>query len=460
MIFPTEAILEAREALRRSPTPEQTPDAALLEKHLAIDPDFGPALLGLATRRAKDGDADDAERLLRRGMTAHPCDYKFLMMLAGVLNRKAAGNALAPALLELAAAKLLSRPDEIDRVAGLGIAPPRFADPDSLRELAAELHALRDSEPPEVTAELKAYRLIHELEEALGNQLERELVDAILAERDACRPLLIGVLRGLAEGELPDGGEMMGEAALALLGEIGDPDSLPALVQFAGVDDRGVSDAADWALKRIAGQHPAEALAVFRNFDRRMTGAERACMAEIIAVMPATPGKSDALAALFENFGVVDTSERTDIFVMVSAAMLHAAGKAAPALIRDAQQHLGALLPKDARKAVDDLLRAWTSDPSLFEIEPDPPSTVYDICCADRLDGYSDEEDEEEEGDEEDDEGGEEEENGHVHGPGCSHHHAAPPGRNEPCWCGSGKKYKKCHLEADEAARHEPRGEQ
>lgn len=24
------------------------------------------------------------------------------------------------------------------------------------------------------------------------------------------------------------------------------------------------------------------------------------------------------------------------------------------------------------------------------------------------------------------------------------------PGRNEPCWCGSGKKYKKCHLYEDE----------
>jgi len=22
-------------------------------------------------------------------------------------------------------------------------------------------------------------------------------------------------------------------------------------------------------------------------------------------------------------------------------------------------------------------------------------------------------------------------------------------GRNDPCWCGSGKKYKKCHYEAD-----------
>jgi hypothetical protein len=28
-------------------------------------------------------------------------------------------------------------------------------------------------------------------------------------------------------------------------------------------------------------------------------------------------------------------------------------------------------------------------------------------------------------------------------------------GRNAPCWCGSRKKYKKCHLEADLAARDE-----
>ena len=28
-------------------------------------------------------------------------------------------------------------------------------------------------------------------------------------------------------------------------------------------------------------------------------------------------------------------------------------------------------------------------------------------------------------------------------------------GRNAPCWCGSGKKYKKCHLGADEKAEVE-----
>jgi len=32
----------------------------------------------------------------------------------------------------------------------------------------------------------------------------------------------------------------------------------------------------------------------------------------------------------------------------------------------------------------------------------------------------------------------------------------AKPGRNDPCWCGSGQKYKKCHLEADEGSGDAP----
>jgi SEC-C motif len=59
----------------------------------------------------------------------------------------------------------------------------------------------------------------------------------------------------------------------------------------------------------------------------------------------------------------------------------------------------------------------------------------------------------------------------HVHGPDChhdhgdhdhgdGHHHAGPipyrretpkPGRNDPCFCGSGRKFKKCHGAADAA---------
>ncbi|SDI03116.1 SEC-C motif-containing protein [Pseudomonas benzenivorans] len=41
---------------------------------------------------------------------------------------------------------------------------------------------------------------------------------------------------------------------------------------------------------------------------------------------------------------------------------------------------------------------------------------------------------------------------GHVHGPHCNHSHQEPVrnalkdvGRNDPCPCGSQKKFKKCH---------------
>ena len=34
---------------------------------------------------------------------------------------------------------------------------------------------------------------------------------------------------------------------------------------------------------------------------------------------------------------------------------------------------------------------------------------------------------------------------------------AATPGRNDPCHCGSGKKYKQCHLAADEAKARQAR---
>ena len=33
---------------------------------------------------------------------------------------------------------------------------------------------------------------------------------------------------------------------------------------------------------------------------------------------------------------------------------------------------------------------------------------------------------------------------------------SARPGRNEPCWCGGGKKYKKCHLATDDAGETSP----
>jgi len=35
-----------------------------------------------------------------------------------------------------------------------------------------------------------------------------------------------------------------------------------------------------------------------------------------------------------------------------------------------------------------------------------------------------------------------------------------PPGRNDPCHCGSGKKYKQCHLDKDEAVARAKRSKE
>lgn len=35
-------------------------------------------------------------------------------------------------------------------------------------------------------------------------------------------------------------------------------------------------------------------------------------------------------------------------------------------------------------------------------------------------------------------------------------HHSERPGRNEPCWCGSAKKYKRCHLDSDARTGAQP----
>jgi hypothetical protein len=165
----------------------------------------------------------------------------------------------------------------------------------------------------------------------------------------------------------------------------------------------------------------------------------------LIATMPDTPGRTEALQALLDRFEAVEEDVRSETFVVIAAAMLTVMGKAAPPVIRQLIQKTAGL-PSEAQAEVNDLLKAYAAEPEAFSLPPeDKVPSVYDICCTDRIDRLASEEEEEGE---------------HVHGPGCNHDHGPSdgmtsnmPGRNDPCWCGSGKKYKKCHLEEDEAQR-------
>lgn len=451
MIFPTESVETARRELAEKLESGVIEPAQAFAELLSDDPENRVALFELARFSQAAGDYAAAETYARRGLAAHAFDYRFYVQLSGILAAHKGETALAAGLMEIGILKLLGDPHSMEdaerlrrmgKFAGTAV---EFSDPASLEPLAADLAVQREHEPPAVSDELFPYRQVHELHEALGNELDRGLVDAILAEGPRCRPLLTSALRGIAEDYLPEGGDLVCEAALALLGEIGDPASMLDLVSFAVVDDKALSDIATWALLRIASRKPAACLAALAGFSRSTGGTERACIAETIATMPPTPGKTEAYLALLENFGMVSEAERTDTFVVVSAALVATLGKQAAAVIRKALAETPGL-PADTRPAVDDLLKAYAADPAAFAIEEEGAvPSVYDICCADRIAAYEEEEDTD----------GEE----HVHGPGCDHDHdheahaPALPGRNDPCWCGSGRKYKKCHLAQDEATR-------
>ena len=87
------------------------------------------------------------------------------------------------------------------------------------------------------------------------------------------------------------------------------------------------------------------------------------------------------------------------------------------------KQHAGEL-SRESRSSIRDIRREAPDGP--LAAEP-TDITIRQICC------------------EEPDAGDDEEESVRpVVRP------APKPGRNDPCWCGSGKKYKKCHLDQDQ----------
>ena len=92
------------------------------------------------------------------------------------------------------------------------------------------------------------------------------------------------------------------------------------------------------------------------------------------------------------------------------------------ALAASIEQRYAADLTSASRRELKDIRRQLKEEPPYVD-ELDPTS-IYDLCCTAFEPADEDE----------------------------PIVRATPKiGRNDPCWCGSGKKYKKCHLEADEA---------
>lgn len=293
---------------------------------LEVDPDNALALYVVAMEQFQDGQQDRAAELCWRALNAQPTRTMGYVGVANALTQGGIDPELGRSMGNLALRRLVRDPLSPVLEDRWMVKLRESLGPEVDREFSiAAADALSMStrnEPQRVTDALQAYRLVQEVIDRPEEGIAPEIVDRILCV-PACAPLLVGVLRDWAREEFDDGAAA--EAALGLLGEIGDPSVLPQVVEFKGVNDEGMAEAAVWAAYRIAVRHPDEV---------------------------------EQAAHLTLPSGVL---------------------------------------------------------------------TVYDFCCYDMS--------------------GEEEVEQSL----------PKPGRNDPCWCGSGKKYKKCHLAEDEARDRQSR---
>ena len=400
MIFPPDSICEFRRELAHKMNAGALDDGEAFRQALAVDPRDPAALEFLALAAEEAGDRTLAAQLAHRWIEANPVSHEGYALLGRVLS----DAPLAAAYAALGKSKLHFDPEaQAEPEPGDTAAPP-----------------LGSGEEPEAVArELQPHRLLHELFVAGLDAIDATLIDRVLAHGADCAPLLLGVLNAYGEDLLNDTGDGLVVRSLALLGEIGDPAALSALARFVPLEDDTIGGAARWAFLRIARRRPAEALDIVRQLSIGAEALDLAALAQQLCLMPDVRGRSEVLLSLADDLAEFDKDE-TDLVIvsMLTSAYVMHGDASEPAATIEARH--GALLSREARKELKSL-RAEIEEARREIAEAEEPS-IYEVC----LEGFDVVDDQ-------------------------PFQRAEPKlGRNEPCWCGSGKKYKKCHLDSDE----------
>ena len=436
MLFLSESIIESRPRLLRDVDRGKITSEQAYRRLLDLEPDDHIALLGMSRLRREAGDLAGAEDYLWRAAQAQPCTWPPYLELSELLSGQ---EALSQGLAELALSKLLLDEEGLE---ALGPNPIPFGldDIEGYKDLSKHeqielvveaLRRRRDLEPVPVTARLRPYRLIHQLQDA--EDVDAQLVDALVQEGESIVPLLVGVLRGWAQSFLPEDDEDVVENTLALLGEIGHAGTIPHLLEFAVLDNVDLSGAAGWALDRIIETDRKQAARVMGEIAPGLGANERILVLERLLLHPGLDASGELLARLSENLDRMPTPDLGAFLPTLVGAMIAARGRAGVEPARTLMRH-SARLPRKSRRECDDLIEALGAREALPPLPAKPSAwTVYDICAGKAV-WEADEEEEQED----------------FALPPEPVLRRPTPGRNDPCWCGSGKKYKKCHLDSDE----------
>ena len=451
MLFTPDSIIKARRALFAQMEAGTLTREQAFRQALELDPFDAVALAAVGEERYEAGDLAGAAEYCWRAGSANPCRFEPWFKLCACLPGES--QAFRDGLLELGALKTLRDPEGVEQFEKAFKNKPVAADfPDgeeALEIMAKALFEKRRDEPEEVSQRLRPYRLVDDLLEMAEDGLHRDLVDEILEDGARSVPPLIGVLRAMATGSLPKGDPSPIVSSLALLGEIGDPAVLPELIECCTVNDVDIKGASHWAAKRIASRRPEASLDAIRKLVPTADVDQRRAIALALSHFPEQPGKRDCLLGLLDGLTAFAKSERYELFLAVALALRFSEGAKGRELAWSLLSRHAAVLPKRTRAELREAFKVYDAmDQSAPVPGEGPEPTVYDLCGP-AYDEDDDEEEEEEDGPFDD----EDEDEDSVPEPV---RRSVILGRNDPCWCGSGKKYKKCHLESDEKSRLAP----
>ena len=437
MIFQPESLLRQRNQILRRLSKGELSQRTAIEQLLALWPDDAVPYALQGQESAASGDSDQAEASLWKALERNPCNYFVYSSLAERRLSRDNTDLLGKHLRCLALRKLgLSPriPDEVvahyrPHVEKAGADP---TDPITYDIMADAIETTLAETPlsSEDSDRLLPYDLLDELQAQASDEVDAEFLQEVLRNSERLVPIWRAALREWAmhtERLSPEALVMV----VATLGEMAGPETIDELLELGSRHDPQLTLHAQWAIYRVAARFPDEALDCFRIAARTAPLPLRCAIGEQLVLMPDTAGKGDALASLLE--GITKSSRDPDAahLLMTVVYGVEEAGEE-----ERAERLLSATEPFLAGKARKQLHKYLDSDflPALMSMGIDELD-IEDICLDRALMPADEHEDED---DEDQDELADS-------GPP-----AVRPGRNDPCWCGSGKKYKKCHLTSDE----------
>jgi len=224
---------------------------------------------------------------------------------------------------------------------------------------------------------------------------------------------------------------------VALIGETAEVEALDELLQLAGISDQQLFEHSNWAIWRMGQRDAAGTIQKFRDAIPSSDAVVRSAIADHIGLLPSVEGRVELCEDLLSGFETIaQESDASYLLVMLHERLK---GFGLPERAEELMRMYEGLLPQEGRDFVRETLDA--EKPSLSKLEEIAIEglSIRDVVVGGALlvDEDYDEDEKADLEDWDDDEG---------------EPHVAPerPGRNDPCWCGSGKKYKKCHAPSDE----------